>query len=84
MRTERFAGADRDVVDAWVDRLVIALIAGMSVIGSAVVLLAAAMTGSDDIRTALWILGFAGLTFSTTLAMRGAARALRRHLERVS
>ena len=84
VRTERFAGADRDVVDAWVDRLVIALIAGMSVIGSAVVLLAAAMTGSDDIRTALWILGFAGLTFSTTLAMRGAARALRRHLERVT
>ena len=82
MRTERFAGADRDVVDYWVDRLVIALIAGTSVIGSAVVLLAAAMTGSDDIRTALWILGFAGLTFSTTLAMRGAARALRRHLER--
>ena len=83
VRTERFSGPDGDVVDAWVDRLVIALIAGMSVIGSAIVLLAAAMTDTTDIRTALWILGFAGLTFATTLAMRGAARALRRHLQRV-
>ena len=40
-------------------------------------------TGNDEVQTALWILGFAGLTFSTTLAMRAAARALRRHLERV-
>ena len=83
VRTERFSGPDGVAVDAWVDRLVIALIAGLSVIGSAVVLLAAAMTDSGNIRTALWILGFAGLTFATTLAMRGAARALRRHLERI-
>ncbi len=83
VRTERFAGADRDAVDTWVDRLVIALVAGMSVIGSAVVLFAAAMTDGTDIRTALWILGFAGLTFSTTLAMRGVARALRRNLGRI-
>jgi ubiquinone biosynthesis protein len=83
VRTQRFAGPDRDAVDLWVDRLVIALIAGFSVVGSAVLLLAAGVTDDQNIRTALWILGFAGLTFSTTLAMRGAARALRRHLERV-
>jgi ubiquinone biosynthesis protein len=83
VRTERFAGPDRDVVDIWIDRMVIALIAGFSVVASAVLLLAAGVTDDTDIQTALWILGFAGLTFSTTLAMRGAARALRRHLERV-
>ena len=83
MRSERFAGGDRDVVNGWMDRLVIALIGGIERDRPRSLLVAGAMTGSDDMQTALWILGFAGLTFSTTLAMRGAARALRRHLERV-
>jgi predicted unusual protein kinase regulating ubiquinone biosynthesis (AarF/ABC1/UbiB family) len=39
VRTEHFAGADHDVVDYWVDRLVIALVAGFSVVGSALLLL---------------------------------------------
>lgn len=66
-----------------VDRLVIALVAGFSVVGSAILLLAAGVTSDHEIRSALWIVGFSGLAFSTTLAMRSAARSLRRHLERV-
>ncbi len=61
----------------------IALVAGFSVVASALLLLAAGMTSDHEVRSALWILGFAGLAFSTTLAMRSAARSLRRHLERV-
>lgn len=83
VRTEHFAGQDYDAVDFWVDRLVLALVAGFSVVGSAVLLLAAGMTSDREVRSVLWILGFSGLAFSTTLAMRAAARALRRHLERV-
>lgn len=83
VQTEHFAGDDHDAVDSWVDRLVIAAIAGFSVVASAVLLLAAGMTNDHEVRSALWILGFTGLTFSTVLAMRAAARALRRNLERV-
>ena len=61
-RTERFAGADREVVDRWVDRLVITGIGGAGVLASAIVLLAAATARDHDVRVALWILGFAGLT----------------------
>ena len=83
VRTEHFSGADYKAVDFWVDRFVIALIAGCSVVASAVLLLAAGVTSNHEVRSALWILGFSGLAFSTTLAMRSAARSLRRHLERV-
>ena len=83
VRTEHFSGRDHEAVDFWVDRFVIALIAGFSVVGSAVLLLAAGVTSNHEVRSALWILGFTGLAFSTTLAMRSAARSLRRHLERV-
>ena len=83
VRTEHFSGADYKAVDFWVDRFVVALIAGFSVVASAVLLLAAGVTSNHEVRSALWILGFAGLAFSTTLAMRSAARSLRRHLERV-
>ena len=83
VRTEHFAGQDYDAVDFWVDRLVLALVGGFSVVGSAVLLLAAGMTSDREVRSVLWILGFSGLAFSTMLAMRSAARALRRHLERV-
>jgi ubiquinone biosynthesis protein len=83
VRTEHFSGADHDAVDFWVDRLVIALIAGFSIVASAILLLAAGFTTNHDVRAALWILGFGALALSATLAMRSAARALRRHLERV-
>jgi ubiquinone biosynthesis protein len=83
VRTEHFSGEDYKAVDFWVDRFVIALVAGFSVVASAVLLLAAGVTSNHEVRSALWILGFTGLAFSTTLAMRSAARSLRRHLERV-
>ena len=83
VRTERYAGADREVVDRWVDRLVIAGIGGAGVLASSIVLLAAAATHDHDVRVALWILGFSGLTCASVLLMRGAARALRRTPSRI-
>ncbi len=77
LRTEHFAGADHDAVDFWVDRLVIALVAGFSVVGSAILLLAAGVTSDHEIRSALWIVGFSGLAFSTHAgyALRGPVAA---------
>jgi ubiquinone biosynthesis protein len=78
VRTERYAGADRAVVDQWVDRVALVLVGGSGALASAIVLLAASATHDHDVRVALWILGFAGLTCASVLLMRGAARALRR------
>ena len=82
VRTERYAGRDRVVVEAWVDRLIIATIGGCGVIASGLLLLAAA-AADDTMRTALSILGYAGLTCASVLLMRIAAGALRRQAGRM-
>jgi ubiquinone biosynthesis protein len=83
VRTERFAGGDREVVDRWVDRAVLAGIGGFAGIASALLLVAAAATDNNKVQTALWILGFTGMTLAAILLLRGAARALRRHATRL-
>jgi hypothetical protein len=62
---------------------VIAGIGGAGVLASSIVLLAAAATHDHDVRVALWILGFSGLTCASVLLLRGAARALRRMPSRI-
>jgi ubiquinone biosynthesis protein len=83
VRSDRYAGGDRRVVDEWVDRAVIASVGGFGVVGSGILLAAAAVTHNDRVQTSLWILGFSGLLCAAVLLMRSAARALRRHLARV-
>ena len=83
VRTERYAGGDREVVDNWVDRGVLAVVGGFGVIGSALLLFAAALTDSNRVQESLWLLGFFGLAAGSTLMMRSAARALRRTLSRL-
>jgi ubiquinone biosynthesis protein len=73
VRTERYAGNDRRVVETWVDRVTLAAIGVVGAIACAILL-----TEDDDIQEALWIVGFAGLAFSVMLLMRAAAQALRR------
>ena len=82
-RVERFAGKDRDIVDHWVDRAVLAAIGGLGAVASALLLVAAAATSDQKVRTALWILGFGSLSVAAILLFRGAARALRRHATRL-
>jgi ubiquinone biosynthesis protein len=83
VRTELFAGESRNVVDNWVDRIVIATTGGLGAIAGAIVLFAASATDDDAVQTTLWILGFAGLTGGSVLLMRAAARALRRTAGRI-
>jgi ubiquinone biosynthesis protein len=78
LRTERFGGADRAVVDRWVNRVLVAGIGGVGAVASALLLVAAGVTRTEEIRETLWVVGFGGLTFSMTLLMRSAAQALRK------
>lgn len=78
LRTERYAGADRDIVEQWIDRGLVAFIGGSGIVGSALLLVGAGVTRSESVRETLWVLGFGGLTFGTTLLLRSAAQALRR------
>ena len=78
VRTERYSGGDRRVVETWIDRVTLAATGLLGSIACAILLLAAAITDDSDIQQALWIVGFAGLAFSCVLLMRAAAQALRR------
>lgn len=78
VRTERYSGGDRRVVETWIDRVTLAATGLLGSIACAILLLAAAITDDSDIQEALWIVGFAGLAFSCVLMMRAAAQALRR------
>jgi ubiquinone biosynthesis protein len=83
VRTERFAGPDRGIVEAWVDRVVVSVVGGALALFSALLLLAAAATDNDGVQKALWILGFAAGALATILLMRSAAQALRRQLGKI-
>src|SRR6478735_4308896 len=79
MRVERFAGADREVVDEWVDRIVFAAMGLLGMIASAVLLVAAALIKhDDDFATALQVIGFFGIIVTSVIQMRVVAQILRR------
>ena len=78
VRTDRYAGGDRDVVDQWVARSLVAFIGGAGALASALLLVGAGSTSNEGVRETMWVLGFGGLTFATTLLMRTAAQALHR------
>ena len=78
VRTDRFAGTDRAVVDQWVDRAIVGFVGGVGATASALLLIAAGSTHVEAVRETLWVLGFGGLTFASALLMRTAAQALRR------
>ncbi len=78
VRTERYAGGDRRVVEQWVDRAILAGVGVIGTVASALLVLAGSLSPDDDIQEACWVLGFAGLAFAAVLLMRSAAQALRR------
>lgn len=78
LRVERFAGRDEAVVGRWIDRLMIGAFGGIGLLSSAVLLVAAELAGTRDIRLSLQAIGFIGLVFSSVLFMRAVAQALRR------
>jgi ubiquinone biosynthesis protein len=78
VRVERFAEGDERVVSGWIDRILVAVFGSLGLIASGVILVAAELAPSHDIRLSLQAIGFIGLVFSSVLFMRAVAQALRR------
>jgi len=77
VRTERFAGGDRRVVDEWVHRMLVVAVGGLGAIASGVLLVAGSLSNIDGVRYTLLGIGFAGITFALVLLMRSTAQSLR-------
>ena len=78
IRTERYAGNDRMVVERWLDRILVAAMGSATVVASALVLVAGANTEPGGVRNTLGTLGFLGLAGGAILLLRTTAQALRR------
>jgi ubiquinone biosynthesis protein len=80
MRVERYAGDDRAVVDAWIDRIIFAAIGIVGLVTSALFLVAAAvvLNHDEDFGNILRVVGFFGLTVCAIIEMRVVAQILRR------
>ena len=77
VRSERYAAGDRVVVEQWINRVLVIAAGGLGAITSAIVLAAGSLSPDHDVRTALWVLGFSGLTLASVLLMRTVAQSLR-------
>jgi ubiquinone biosynthesis protein len=78
VRIEHFADRDEQVVSGWIDRMILGMFGGMGLVASGLLLVAAELADSRDIRLALQAIGFIGVVFSSVLFMRSVARVLRR------
>jgi ubiquinone biosynthesis protein len=78
IRVERFSGKDRVAVDRWLDRVLWTSLAIAGLLGSALILLASAVTSDADVALYLRWIGFLGLVVSTAMQMRVVARVLHR------
>jgi ubiquinone biosynthesis protein len=76
VQMERFAGDDRQVVDGWLDKILIVVIGGFGTLSSAVLLAAAGSAHSEAVSDALRGVGFVGLAFGLILLMRSLAQIL--------
>jgi ubiquinone biosynthesis protein len=76
LRTERYAGGDRAVVESWFNRALVAAAGGAGAIAAGAVLVAGSLSPDKGVRDALWVLGFSGLTGETILLLRTVAQAL--------
>jgi ubiquinone biosynthesis protein len=82
VRSERYAGSDRAVVEEWLNRAFVVAAGGAGALASAAVLVAGSLSPSKGVRDALWTLGFSGLTGATVLLMRTVAQALHSQIAR--
>jgi ubiquinone biosynthesis protein len=83
IRQERYAGNDREVVDAWIDRITFAAIGIIGLLSSGLLLLAAAVVGKtdDDFQSTLQVFGFLGIVVTAVIQMRVVAQLLRRETD---
>jgi ubiquinone biosynthesis protein len=78
VRTERFADRDERVVSAWIDRVLVAVFGCVGLVASGLVLVAAGLARSQDVRLSMQAIGFIGLVLGSVLFMRSVAQVLRR------
>jgi ubiquinone biosynthesis protein len=79
VRVDRFGGGgDGPAVSAWIDRVLVAVFGCVGLLSSAVLLVAAELATTKDIRLALQAVGFIGVVLSSVLFMRAVAGVLRR------
>ena len=78
VRVERFADRDERVVSAWIDRVLVGVFGSVGLVASGILLVAAELATTRDIRLALQAIGFIGVVFSSVLFMRSVAQVLRR------
>ncbi|HEY2161784.1 MAG TPA: AarF/UbiB family protein [Solirubrobacteraceae bacterium] len=80
VRTERYAGGDRAVVETWINRTLVGLATAAGAIASATLLVAGSLSPDKSVRDVLWVVGFAGLTGTAVLLMRTVAQSLHAQL----
>ncbi len=78
VRVERFADRDERVVSRWIDRILMSVFGCVGLLASAVLLVAAELATTSDVRLTLQAIGFIGLVLSSVLFMRAVAGVLRR------
>ena len=78
MRVDLLADGNRETVDGWLDRALFVIIAIAGLLGSGILLVAAALTPNETLQMYLRVIGLAGLVFSTAMQMRAVAQILRR------
>jgi ubiquinone biosynthesis protein len=80
LRLEQYAGSDRAVVDAWIDRVTFAAIGIVGLLSSGLLLVAAAVVGKSDsdFQSTLQVFGFFGIVVTGVIQMRTVAQLLRR------
>ena len=79
-RMERYAGNDRAIVDAWIDRVTFAAVGVIGLLSAALLLIAAAIVGKsdEDLEATLQFIGFLGIIVTAVIQMRVVAQILRR------
>ena len=77
---ERYAGNDRAIVDAWIDRVTFAAVGVIGLLSAALLLIAAAIVGKsdEDLEATLQFIGFLGIIVTAVIQMRVVAQILRR------
>jgi hypothetical protein len=80
VRTERFSGADRQVVENWLNRVLVGFSTAVGALTSAVLIIAGSLSPDKGVRDVVWVLGFSGLTGTAVLLLRTVAQALHAQL----
>ena len=78
IRTERFATADRVVVDGWIDRVLFVVIGVVGVLTSVLLLGAGVLAEGSTVSVYLYALGFSGLCLAGAMLLRALAQMQRR------